>query len=99
MEHLMKLKVAERIHQNNPSVTKEELKKRFYKIEELSERNFFNLLMMMHKNKNNQEVPIKPYNNISLLKNYLIGNQYFLKNNKNQIPFLSKNSKKRKKLN
>jgi hypothetical protein len=72
MEHLMKLKVAERIHQSNPP-TKEELKKRFFKIEELSERNLFTLLMMMHKNTQNQNTQIVPYNNMSLFKNYLIG--------------------------
>lgn len=79
MDELMKLKVVERIHQKNPP-TKEELKKRFFKIEELGERNLFNLLMMIQKNKKNDFSNMKTYNNMSLFKNYLIGkNIYNLK--------------------
>ena len=72
IKHLMKLKVEERIHQNNPP-SKEELKKRFFKIEELGERNLFNLLMMMHKNRDIKHEGIIAYNNMTLFKNYLIG--------------------------
>lgn len=72
MDELMKLKVVERIHQSNPP-SKEELKKRFFKIEELEERSLFNLLMMMHRNKKNGQPGLVPYNNMSLMKNYLIG--------------------------
>lgn len=72
MDELMKLKVVERIHQKNPP-SKEELKKRFFKVEELGERNLFNLMMMMHKNKKKDYSELISYNNMSLLKNYLIG--------------------------
>ena len=72
MEELMKLKVVERIHQSNPP-SKDELKKRFFKIEELDDRNLFGLLMLMHKNNKADHPALLPYNNTSLLKNYLIG--------------------------
>lgn len=72
IKHLMKLKVEERISQSNPP-SKEELKKRFFKIEELGERSLFSLLMMMHSKREAPAAGLEAYNNMSLFKNYLVG--------------------------
>jgi hypothetical protein len=70
-DELIKVKVVDRAQENTPP-SKDELKKRFFKIEEMRERKLIKLLLLLQKNqtKNGQ---IQPYNDMGLLNNFLVG--------------------------
>lgn len=70
-DELIKVKVVDRAKENNPP-TKDELKKRFFKIEEIRERKLIKLLMLIKKKQVISD-QIRSYNDINLVQNFLVG--------------------------
>lgn len=71
VEELIKVKVADRVQEPKPP-SKEELKKRFFRIEDLKERKLMDLLLMVRK-KTAAGDDLVLYNSLSQLRNFLVG--------------------------
>jgi hypothetical protein len=77
-DELIKVKVVDRANEHNPP-SKDELKKRFFKIEEMRERKLIKLLLLIQKKQIINE-QIQSYNDLARLENFLVGCIIFDKN-------------------
>ena len=77
LQELMRLKVVDKIHETNPP-SKDELKIRFFKIQELSETNIYKmLLLLIENNESNVNFNLQSYNKENCFNETLIGKILF----------------------
>lgn len=73
-DELIKIKITDRFEKDNV-VLAEELKRRFYKIEDIKGRKLVDLIMVLHQ-KNSQTETLQQSNDLKILSSYLIGNYF-----------------------